>query len=108
MAKRHPFNESAEITRVRVRLRTEPAECARLDALMVEHHNLKSAHLAGQTLRYVAELDGQWVALCAFGAAALQINARDKLIGWSPRQRARRLSLVVNNHRFCRLTERRP
>jgi hypothetical protein len=47
--------------------------------------NLPSAHLAGQTLRYAAQLDlpaarrqagGQWVALLPFSAAALHLKAR--------------------------------
>ena len=36
------------------------------------------------SLRYVAELDGQYVALIAFGVAALHLKARDRWIGWSP------------------------
>ncbi|MGH7733673.1 MAG: ISAs1 family transposase, partial [Gemmatimonadales bacterium] len=62
--------------------------------------------LAGQALRYVAEIDGQWVALLAFSAAALHVKAREKWIGWSLRQRARRLGLLVNNSRFLVLPER--
>jgi hypothetical protein len=65
-----------------------------------------SAHLAGQTLRYVAELDGQWVALICFSAAALHLKGRERWIGWTPRQRARRLLFVVNNSRFLLLPER--
>ena len=52
------------------------------------------------------KLDGQYVALIAFGVAALHLKARDRWIGWSPRQRARRLGLVVNNSRFLVLPER--
>ena len=85
MSNRQPFDEATEIARLTVRLLSEATECTRFDALIVERHYLKSAHLAGQTLRYVAELDGQWVALFSFGAAALHLKARDKLIGWSPR-----------------------
>jgi len=57
-------------------------------------------------MRYVAELDGQWVALLTFTAASLHLKGRDKRIGWSPRQRARRLSFVANNSRFLVLTDR--
>jgi hypothetical protein len=57
-------------------------------------------------LRYVAEVDGQWVALLTFSAAALQLKARERWLGWSPRQRARRLGLVVSNSRFLVLPER--
>ena len=76
------------------------------DQLLEGRHYLASARLAGQTLRYVAELDGQWVALLTFSAAALHLKGREQWLGWSPRQRARRLGLVVNNSRFLVLPER--
>jgi hypothetical protein len=46
-----------------------------------------------------AEPDGEWVALACFSAAALHLKAREKWIGWTPRQRARRLGFAVNNSR---------
>ena len=54
----------------------------------------------------VAELDGQWVALLTFSAAAFHLKLRERWIRWAPRQRARRLLLVVNNSRFLVLPER--
>lgn len=69
-------------------------------------HYLESSRFAGQSLRYVAEVDGQWVALLTFSAPALHLKAREQWIGWSARQRARRLGLVVNNSRFLVLPER--
>jgi hypothetical protein len=68
-------------------------------------HYLASARLASQTLGYGAELGGQWVALRTFSAPALYLKARERWIGWTPRQRARRLGLVVNNSRFLVLPE---
>ncbi|HUF63728.1 MAG TPA: Druantia anti-phage system protein DruA, partial [Verrucomicrobiales bacterium] len=50
--------------------------------------------------------DGRWVGLLAFSGAAPHLKGREKWIGWSPRQRARRLALVVNNSRFLLLVER--
>ena len=76
------------------------------DRTLEEQHYRASARLAGQTLRYVGVLDGQWVALLTFSAAALHLKGREQWIGWSPRQRARRLGLVVNNSRFLVLPER--
>lgn len=98
-------DESTVVRRVSVRLLTEE-ERPEFDRLLEERHYLQSARLSGQTLRYVAELDGVWVALVCFGAAALHLKAREKRIGWSPRQRARRLKFVVNNSRFLVLAER--
>jgi hypothetical protein len=42
------------------------SEKSRFDLLLETKHYLASAHLAGQTLRYVAELDGEWVAIASF------------------------------------------
>src|SRR6266581_7834485 len=81
-------------------------ERERFDALLENQHYRHSARVGGQSLRYVAEIDGEWVALLVFSGAALNIKAREKKIGWTPRQRARRLGFVVNNSRFLVLPER--
>lgn len=98
-------NETEVLPRVSIRL-LHAHERPEFDRLIQEKHYLHAAVLTGQSLRYVAELDGQWVALLAFSAASLHLKAREKWIGWSPRQRARRLALVVNNSRFLVLPER--
>ncbi len=68
-------------------------------------HYLESSRFAGQCLRYVAEVDGQWVALLTFSAPALNLKAREQWIGWGARQGARRHGLVVSNSRFLVLPE---
>jgi hypothetical protein len=98
-------NEAEVVQRVTVRLLADH-EQPEFDRFLIEKHYLHDATLAGQSLRYVAEVDGQWVALLSFSAAALHLKAREKWIGWSPRQRARRLAFVVNNSRFLMLPER--
>jgi len=97
--------ESDVLDRVTVRLVAE-SEVGRFNYFLQEEHYLESSRLAGQSLRYVAEVDGQWVALLTFSAPALHLKARERWIGWSPRQRARRLGLVVNNSRFLVLPAR--
>lgn len=97
--------EATLLRRVTVRL-LGPQERERFDRLLIERHYLRSARVGGQSLRYVAELDGEWIALLCFSAPALHLKAREKKIGWTPRQRARRLGLVVNNSRFLVLAER--
>lgn len=84
----------------------EPWERERFDQLLIEKHYLHSARIGGRSLRYVAELNGEWVALLCFSGAAPHVKAREKWIGWSVRQRARRLGFVVNNSRFLMLTDR--
>ena len=98
-------NETDFLKRVRVRL-LEDHERPAFDRLLEEKHYLHASALLGQSLRYVAELDGHWVALIAFNAAAFHLKAREQWLRWSPRQRARRLPLVVNNSRFLVLPER--
>jgi hypothetical protein len=68
--------------------------------MMNEHHYLGFRTLTGKTLKYVAVLNDQWVALIGWGAAALKISHRDKWIGWSQEQLKKRLIYVVNNQRF--------
>lgn len=97
-------HETDLLQRVTVRLLHEP-EQPQFDRLLEEKHYLHESVLTGQSLRYVAELDGQWVALIAFSAASLHLKAREAWLGWSPRQRARRLAMVVNNSRFLVLPE---
>ena len=97
--------EQDYLRRVSVRLML-PEERERLDGLLETRHYLQSARVGGQSLRYIAEVDGQWVALLVFSGAAPHTKARESEIGWTPRQRARRLCFVVNNSRFLVLPER--
>ena len=83
-------------------------EVGRFNAELDAHHWL-GHRLTGQVMRYVAVLDGQWVALVGFGSAALTCAARDRFVGWSREQQYARLRHVANNQRFCVLPEaRRP
>jgi hypothetical protein len=97
--------EGDVLDRVTVRLLREE-ERSQFNYYLQEQHYLESSTLVGEWLRYVAEVDGQWVALMTFSAPALHLKARERWIGWSPRQRARRLGLIVNNSRFLSLPER--
>jgi hypothetical protein len=83
-------------------------EVGRFNAALREHHWL-GHRLTGQVLRYVAVLDGEWVAVVGFGSAALSCRARDEFVGWSREQQYARLRHVANNQRFCVLPAgRRP
>jgi len=59
------------------------------DDLMSTHHYLgfNSKTLTGKTLKYAAVLNGQWVALLGWGAAALKNSNREKWIDWSLEQK---------------------
>ena len=81
-------------------------EVGRFNALLDAHHRL-GHRLTGQVMRYVAVLDGRWVALVGFGSAVLSCAARDRAVGWSRELQYARLRHVVNNQRFCVLPEGR-
>lgn len=94
--------------RLEVRL-VRPDEIELWDRLMVAHHYLGLRRLVGESLRYVAEEGGRWVALIGWGSAAFKCAPRDRWIGWTPQQQWRRLRYVANNLRFLVLPEaRRP
>ena len=105
MTKQAMTPETEFLGRVTVRLIVDE-ERDRFDQLLEDKHYLQSARLGGQSLRYVAEAQGQWVALITFSGAAPHTKAREEKIRWTPRQRARRLCFVVNNSRFLVLPER--
>ena len=97
--------EAAVLGQITVRP-IEPAEQARWNQLVSQHHYLKNASLVGERLCYVAESQGQWLALLGWSAASYHIRARDQWIGWNDNQRRARLPLVASNSRFCLLTAR--
>ena len=82
------------------------SERERFDKLMGEYHYLGEGHSGGDTLRMVAERDGEWVGLLMWGSACYRLKPRDEFIGWTATQRAERQKLVVQNRRFLVLAER--
>lgn len=91
--------QQALLQGVQVRLiKTEEREG--FDRLIIEGHYLHRADFVGEQLRYVAEYEGQWVALLVWSAGAYKLKLREEWIGWTDRQKKRRLPLVVNHSRF--------
>ena len=72
-------NETDVLKRVNLRLLQEH-ERPEFDRLLTEKHYLHDWVLTGQSLRYVAELDGQWVALLAFSAASLRARSLETCV----------------------------
>jgi hypothetical protein len=70
------------------------------DQLMATYHYLGFRHLVGESIRYVALLNGQWVALLGWSSAAYKIGHRDRWIGWDEDMRHKRLKFLANNSRF--------
>jgi len=105
MPKPKNLMEPGVLRRISVRL-VQTDERSRFDEQLEQRHYLQSSRLGGQSLRYVVQLDGEWVALLTFSAPALNLKARERWIGWTPCQRVRRLGFVVNNSRFLVLPDR--
>ena len=99
------YADAEVLARVTVRL-IAPEEKARWDQLICERHYLRNAHLVGRQLRYVAEVDGEWVALLGWNIAAYQLKGRETWIGWGIEKRLKRRKFVVQNSRYLLLVER--
>src|SRR6266446_1323820 len=96
--------EQVVLNQLVVRLIT-PEERPRWNELVSTHHYLKNATLVGEHLCYVAEYQGQWLALLGWSAPARHLRPRDAWIGWSKEQLPCRRHLLANNARFCILAD---
>lgn len=76
------------------------SEVLRWNRIMNQYHYLGLRWLGGQSLRYVAELEGEWLALLGWSSAAKNCGARERYIGWSGEKKYRRLRFIANNSRF--------
>ena len=99
------YEDAEVLARVSVRL-IEPEEKERWDGLIVAHHYLANANLVGRQLRYVAELDGNWIALLGWNVAAYHLKGREQWIGWEVEQRLKRLKFVAQNSRYLLMADR--
>ena len=98
------YADAPELSKVELRL-IKAHERKRWNKLVDKHHYL-SSRLVGNQLRYVAEIDGKWMALLSVGEASGHLEDRDTYIGWTDVQRGRRLRLIGNNTRFVILREK--
>jgi len=85
--------------KITVRLAT-PSEKPRWQQLIEKHHYLKNAQMVGESLCYIVEQHGKWIALLGWSSAAFHLSPRDRWIGWSDVQRHARRHLVACNARF--------
>ncbi len=72
----------------------------RFQELLQAHHYLGAIPKISETLWYVADYRGEWIALLSFSAAAWKCTVRDEWIGWDFRHQYDRLKLIANNSRF--------
>lgn len=82
-----------------------PQEEAEWNRLMSTYHYLGFKKLVGESIKYIAEIRHQWVALLGWGTAAFKCSSRDEWIGWSREQQWKRLVFIANNLRFLILPE---
>lgn len=79
----------------------DPAARRECTLALATFHYLGYRGPVGETLLYaVRQGDGRLLACLVFGAAAWACRSRDAFIGWSPVQRAARLTWLTNNTRF--------
>lgn len=78
----------------------DPGERTAWRQHIARYHYLGDRPLVGESLRYVALVDGEVVALVGWAAASLRNPPRDEYIGWGPALKVDRLPLVANNIRF--------
>ena len=83
----------------------EEAEKPQWQLLMSQHHYLGHSQLGGEQIYYVAQLDGSWCGLLAWGSGARKSAIRDQWLKWNPEQKYERLKYVINNWRFLILPE---
>ena len=91
-----------EVARTEVTLErvTDPQDEAKWNKLVRKHHYLKEHRMVGESLRYVAKQNGEWIALLGWSSAAFHLRARDAWISWTDLQRQSRRPLVACNARF--------
>jgi hypothetical protein len=81
------------------------AQRRRVRHLLARHYNRGFGGAVGENVQYVAyDARGRGLAVLVFGAAAWKVAFRDRFIGWSPSQRAARLSRLTNQQRFLILS----
>lgn len=67
---------------------------------MNENHYLGFKQFAGRSLRYVAEREGEWLAIAGWQAGAFKCRPRDRWVGWKRECQFANLHLIGNNTRF--------
>jgi len=75
-------------------------EVSRWHSYMQQYHYLGLKWIGGKSLRYIAHIEDQWVALLGWSSASKNCGVRERYIGWIGEKKYRRLRFVANNSRF--------
>jgi hypothetical protein len=90
----------AQLQPVRLEPAHTRAERERVRQLLRAHH-YRGFTVVGENVQYLArDRHHRELAVMVFGAAAWQVAARDRFIGWSAPQRQARLGALANQQRF--------
>jgi hypothetical protein len=92
--------EVGDIDGLRLLVVTTEAERRLWTELMYDEHPRGAGPLVGRQLRYLIGSAHGWLGGLGFGAAALQLAARDAWIGWTVAQRRAHLDRVIGLSRF--------
>lgn len=76
------------------------SEIDRWNSYMNQYHYLGLRWLGGKSLRYIAHLNGEWLALLGWTSASKNCGVRERYIGWSGEKKYSRLRFIANNSRF--------
>ena len=68
--------------------------------MMIREHPRGAGPLVGRQIRYLIGSEHGWLGAAGFGAAALQLQDRDRWIGWDSETRRRHLHRVIGLSRF--------
>ena len=99
----HEILAEIDNSQITVELVESEEDQARWNKLVRKHHYLKEHRMVGESLRYVAKQNGEWIALLGWSSAAFHLAPRDVWINWSDLQRKARRHLVACNARFLLL-----
>jgi hypothetical protein len=92
--------EAGDVQDLRLVLVCSDEEKRIWNELMLTEHPLKACTLVGRQLRYLINSRHGWLGGFGFSAAALQLEARDRWIGWDKEQRQTHLHRVIGMSRF--------
>jgi len=90
----------SDIRPLRIELVSGRQDARLWDYLVRRYHYLGYRMMVGRSLKYLVYHHSRPIAAVGWRAAALKLEARDRFIGWSPRQRTDHLGEVANNNRF--------
>lgn len=68
--------------------------------LMYREHPLSNARLSGYLVKYLIKYENCYIGACAYTGCSINLEARDKWLGWSVVQKAKHQKNIINMCRF--------